>query len=181
MCYYATDFFLGGGNFCEQTAAPKLLALVQRPILRGFGKKPLTVFEHPERFLLTPTPATPATSRAASARQTVQGGGGGLGGKESLSRTILQNGTVPFSVHDGAIPFSGSGNTPSGAGDGAEAPAVNVLEGGTREKEFVGPSVQAFHADMMALYFHRKGKDHEALKWYVVFFSPHECTETQTI
>jgi hypothetical protein len=60
---------------------------------------------------------------------------------------------------------------PSGAGDGAETPAVNVLEGGTRKKEFVGPSVQAFHADMMALYFHRKGKDHEALKWYF-FFTP---------
>jgi hypothetical protein len=150
----------GGGDSCEQAAAPQLLALVQRPILRGFDKKPFAVIEHPERFLLTPTPATPATSRAASARQTVKGEGGGVKGRENLSGTILHNGTVPF---------SGSDNMPPGAGDGAEAPAMTVLERGTGVKEFVGPSVQAFHADIMALYFHRKGKDHEALKWSVIF------------
>jgi lipopolysaccharide export LptBFGC system permease protein LptF len=30
------------------------------------------------------------------------------------------------------------------------------------------PSLAAFHADMMALYLHRKGKDNEALQWYVL-------------
>ena len=119
---------LANTAIAEEAAAPRELNLVERPVLRGFDKKPLMEIERPERFLLTPTPSPIPAAAPPTPGETMA---------FSSSRRV---------------PLDGHADTPADFARGAAE----------------RPSLAAFHADMMALYLHRKGKDNEALQWYVL-------------
>jgi len=119
---------LANTAIAEEAAAPRELNLVERPVLRGFDKKPLMEIERPERFLLTPTPSPIPAAAPPTPGETM---------------------AFSSSRH---VPLDGHADTPADFARGAAE----------------RPSLAAFHADMMALYLHRKGKDNEALQWYVL-------------